>query len=236
MRNRVGELLALTKEARHQSISMKRKLMLYWVMMALVVFALFLVVLSLAGVFSNPARKLNQDLEARLSNTYTDMTGHFDTLAAQCIHLSEQVSTQIEEALGYGVSIQTLNDQPERLVALQQALYPTLNTTLQTGDCSGAFLILDATVNTQAPGAEHSRSGLYLRYACLSAASPVNQHVAYFRGSSEIARAEGLELHNRWNLEFDIDCFPGYRESMGQTVSQLSGACFWSSRINLKDT
>lgn len=236
MRNRVGELLTLTKEARHQSISMKRKLMLYWVMMALVVFALFLVVLSLAGVFSNPARKLNQDLEARLSNTYTDMTGHFDTLAAQCIHLSEQVSTQIEEALGYGVSIQTLNDQPERLVALQQALYPTLNTTLQTGDCSGAFLILDATVNTQAPGAEHSRSGLYLRYACLSAASPVNQHVTYFRGSSEIARAEGLELHNRWNLEFDIDRFPGYRESMGQTMSQLSGACFWSRRINLKDT
>lgn len=63
MRNRVGELLTLTKEARRQSISMKRKLMLYWVMMALVVFALFLVVLSLAGVFSNPARKLNQDLE-----------------------------------------------------------------------------------------------------------------------------------------------------------------------------
>lgn len=101
MRNRVGELLTLTKEARHQSISMKRKLMLYWVMMALVVFALFLVVLSFAGVFSNPARKLNQDLEARLSNTYADMTGHFDTLAAQCIHLSGQASTQIEEALGY---------------------------------------------------------------------------------------------------------------------------------------
>ena len=236
MRNRVGELLTLTKEARHQSISMKRKLMLYWVMMALVVFALFLVVLSFAGVFSNPARKLNQDLEARLSNTYADMTGHFDTLAAQCIHLSGQASTQIEEALGYGVSIQTLNDQPEQLAALQQALYPTLNTTLQTGDCSGAFLILDATVNTQAPGAEHSRSGLYLRYACLSAASPVNQHVTYFRGSSEIARAEGLELHNRWNLEFDIDRFLGYRESMGQTMPQLSGACFWSRRINLKDT
>ena len=236
MRNRIGELLTLTKEARHQSISMKRKLMLYWVMMALVVFALFLVVLSLAGVFSNPARKLNQELEMRLSNTYADMTGHFDTLAAQCIHLSEQASTQIEEALGYGVSIQTLNDQPEQLVALQQALYPTLNTTLQTGPCSGAFLILDATVNTQAQGAEHSRSGLYLRYACLSAASPVNQHVTYFRGSSEIARAEGLELHNRWNLEFDIDRFPGYRESMGRAKSPLSGACFWTHRINLRDT
>ena len=123
MRNRVGELLTLTKEARHQSISMKRKLMLYWVMMALVVFALFLVVLSFAGVFSNPARKLNQDLEARLSNTYADMTGHFDTLAAQCIHLSGQASTQIEEALGYGVSIQTLNDQPEQLAALLAEFY-----------------------------------------------------------------------------------------------------------------
>lgn len=236
MQNKLGELLTLTKETMGQSISMKRKLLLYWVVMALVVFALFLVVLSFAGVFSNPARKLNQDLEAKLSNTYVSMADHFDTLAARCIQLSEEASTQIEATLGYGVSIQTLNDQPDRLLELQRSLYAPLNTTLQTGDCSGAFLILDATVNTGAQGADHSRSGLYLRYACLSAASPVNQHMTWFRGSSEIARTEGLELHNRWNLEFDIDFFPGYRESVGQTVPQLSNACFWTPRVNLRDT
>ena len=236
MRNRLSELLMLTKAARQQSISMKRKLMLYWGMMALVVFALFLVILSFAGVFSNPARKLEQVLEMQLSNTYADMTGHFDTLAAQCIRLSEQASTEIEEALGYGVSIKTLNDRPDQLVELQQSLYPPLNTTLQVGPCSGAFLILDATVNTAAEGAEHSRSGLYLRYACLNAASPVNQHVACFRGSSGIARAEGLELHNRWNLEFDVDAIPGYRETMNQSVSRLADAYFWTGRVHLQDT
>lgn len=236
MQNKFSELLVATKEAKRQSISMKRKLLLYWVVMALAVFALFLVVLSFAGVFSDPARKLNQDLEEKLSHTYAGMTGHFDTLAAQCIQLSEQASAQIEEALGYGVPIQTLNDQPERLLELQRSLYAPLNTLLQTGRCSGAFLILDATVNTKAQGADHSRGGLYLRYASLSAASPVNQHVTCFRGSSEIARTEGLELHNRWNLEFDIDYFPGYRECVGQTVPRLSDGCFWTPRINLRDT
>lgn len=210
--------------------------MLYWGTTSLVIFALLLVILSFTDVLSDPARKLQQALEVQFSNTYSDLTSHFDTLTARSIRLSKQASEEIEEFLTYGVSISALNDQSECLLELQQALYPLLDTAIQAGPYSGTFVVIDATVNTNTENAAHSRCGIYLRFASLSTADPVNQRVIYFRGAPSIARVAGLELHNRWNLEFDVDGLPGYQEAMEQSVTRLSDAYFWTERINLRDT
>ena len=110
--------------------------------------------------------------------------------------------------------MQEVNDDPERLLKLQEVLYPLVSKTLQMANCNGAYAILDATTNTGLPVADHSRSGIYLRYSNLSASSPVTPTVVYFRGIPDIARQKGLGLHNRWNLEFDTDQIPGCRELM----------------------
>ena len=39
-----------------QGVAMRKKLLSYWILTVLLVFALFLAVLSLTGVFSHPAR------------------------------------------------------------------------------------------------------------------------------------------------------------------------------------
>ena len=98
-------------------------------------------------------------------------------------------------------------------------MYPLVNTTLQTANCNGAYVILNATANTTLEVADHSRSGLYLRYTNLSASNPVAPTVVYFRGIPDIARQKDLELHNRWNLEFDTDQIPGCRELMDAPLS-----------------
>ena len=97
-------------------------------------------------------------------------------------------------------------------------MYPLVNTTLQTANCNGAYVILNATANTTLEVADHSRSGLHLRYTNLSASNPVAPTVVYFRGIPDIARQKELELHNRWNLEFDTDQIPGCRELMDPIV------------------
>ena len=84
--------------------------------------------------------------------------------------------------------------------------------------------------------ADHSRSGLYLRYTNLSASNPVAPTVVYFRGIPDIARQKDLELHNRWNLEFDTDQIPGCRELMDTPLDRPAQRYFWSRRIDLKDT
>ena len=237
MRNRLKELRALNAFAKKQSVGMQRKLMLYWVSMILVVFAAVILLLSIAGAFSRDDEQLHEVMELHLSNTGDTLASQLDHLTAQSLNLSKELSREIEGALVQeGISLQEVNDDPERLLKLQEVMYPLISTTLQTANCNGAYAILDATTNTGLEGADHSRSGIHLRYSNLSASSPVTPTVVYFRGIPDIARQKDLELHNRWNLEFDTDQIPGCRELMDTPLDRPAQRYFWSRRIDLKDT
>lgn len=235
--NKVKELRALNAFAKKQSVGMQRKLMLYWVSMILVVFAAVILLLSIAGSFSKSDEQLHEVMELHLKNTQDNLISHLDRLTAQSLNLSKELSREIKEVLAQeGISLQQANDDPEQLLKLQQVMYPLVNTTLQTANCNGAYVILNATANSTLPIAEHSRSGIHLRYSNLSASSPVTPTVVYFRGIPDIARQKDLELHNRWNLEFDIDQIPGCRELMDAPLDRPAQRYFWSRRIDLTDT
>lgn len=237
MLNKFRELRALNAFAKKQSVGMQRKLMLYWASMILVVFAAVMLLLSIAGAFSRDDEQLHEVMELHLSNTGDTLASQLDHLTAQSLNLSKELSREIEGALVQeGISLQEVNDDPERLLKLQEVMYPLISTTLQTANCNGAYAILDATTNTGLEGADHSRSGIHLRYSNLSASSPVVPTVVYFRGIPDIARQKNLELHNRWNLEFDTDQIPGCRELMDTPLDRPAQRYFWSRRIDLKDT
>lgn len=237
MRNKFKELRALNAFAKKQSVGMQRKLMLYWVSMILVVFAAVILLLSVAGAFSQNDEQLHEVMELHLQNTQDNLVGHLDRLTAQSLNLSKELSREIEGVLVQeGISLQEVNDDPERLLELQQVMYPLVNTTLQTANCNGAYVILDATSNTTLPVSDHSRSGIHLRYSNISTSSPVTPTVVYFRGIPDIARQNDLELHNRWNLEFDTDQIPGCRKLMDTPLDRPAQSYFWSRRIGLKGT
>ena len=237
MRNKLKELRILNAFAKKQSVGMQRKLMLYWVSMILVIFAVVILLLSVAGAFSRNDEQLHEVMELHLKNTQDNLESHLDHLTARSLNLSKELSREIESVLVQeGISLQDVNDNPELLLKLQEIMYPLISTTLQTSNCNGAYAILDATINTGLAQAPHSRSGIHLRYSNLSASSPVSPTVVYFRGIPDIARQKDLELHNRWNLEFDTDQFPGCRELMDAPLNRPAERYFWSHRIDLKDT
>ena len=237
MRNRLKELRALNAFAKKQSVGMQQKLMLYWVSMILVVFAAVLLLLFIAGAFSRDDEQLHEVMELHLNSTKDTLANHLDHLTAQSLHLSKELSREIEVVLVQeGISLQEVNDDPAKLLKLQEVMYPLISTTLQTADCNGAYAILNATTNTGLDAADYSRSGIHLRYSNLSASSPVTPTVVYFRGIPDIARQKDLELHNRWNLEFDINQIPGCRDLMNTPLARPAEHYFWCHRINLKDT
>ncbi|MBM6830391.1 helix-turn-helix transcriptional regulator [Anaerotignum lactatifermentans] len=237
MLNKLREFRALNAFVKKQSVGMQRKLMFYWVSMILVVFMAVILLLSIAGAFSWDDEQLHEVMELQLKNTQDNLESHLDHLTAQSLNLSKELSREIEGVLvKEGISMQEVNDDPKRLLKLQEVMYPLINATLQTANCNGAYAILDATTNTGLEIADHSRSGIHLRYSNLSASSPVTPTVVYFRGIPDIAWQKDLELHNRWNLEFDTDQIPGCRELMNATLSRPAERYFWSHRIDLKDT
>ena len=237
MQNKLKEIRSLHTFAKKQSVGMQKKLMFYWMAMIVVVFAAVILLLSIAGAFSRDDEQIHEVMGLQLKNMQDHLENHLDNLTAQSMNLSKKLSREIEGILVQeGISLQEINDDPEQLLHLQEAMYPLISTTLQTADCNGAYAILNVTTNTGLDKAEHSRSGIYLRYSNLSADSPITPTVVYFRGIPDIARQKDLELHNRWNLEFDLDQIPGCRELMNTPLDRPADRYFWSRRIDLKDT
>lgn len=214
---------------------MQRKLFLYWSSMLLVLLSVFLVVLAVTGAFSALDRKMQQILEARQKNVISDLSSQFGRMTAHGVALSEQSSAFIGNQL-FTAPIASLNDDPERIAELESTLYGYLAASLQSAPCSGAFLVLDATTNTQAPGARTSRAGLYLRLANLSSKSAANPDVVFYRGVADIARDHRLELHNRWRLEFDTSMLPVYDVILERAPGRLAESAVWTERICLTGT
>lgn len=196
-----------------------------------------LLALVFIGALPPEDRKVNEMLKVQQQNTVALIQRQAETLTARSIALSEELTQELEQVLSTrGKTFEEINNDPELIFELETAAYSSVKAALNTNYCSGAFFIMDATVNTEIEKAETSRMGVYLRLSDLKAVSSYNQHITYFRGMAEVARKDNVELHNRWNLEFDISNLPGYENVAGESGGRLSENCFWTERIKLQGT
>ncbi len=226
-------LLAVSQK----EVSMRYRLNLYWLSMLAALVAALLLILSFTGVFSNSQRKLASTLELQQQNVAERLAQHTDTLTAQGISLSETLTGELTNFLSdANLQFADLNNSPDLIAQLEERMYPALYTTLQTSECSGVYMVLDVTANTGIDRSESSRAGLYLRYSDLSGVNSANKHVVLFRGSPQIARSKHIEMHNRWNLEFDTGRLDAYAAVTGTPVNRLADGCVWTERMQLKDT
>ncbi len=237
MLERIRKMRALLAETKKQEVSMRSRLNLYWLSMLVAIVAALLLVLSLTGVFSDSQRRLGTTLELQQQNIVERLARHTDTLTAQGISLSKMLSGELNNFLSdANLVFDDLNDSPELIAEAEERMYYAMDTTLRTAECSGVYFILNVTANTALETSGDSRAGLYLRYSDLSGVDSANKHTVLFRGSPKVARSKNVEMHNRWNLEFDTALFPVYDSIIGSQVDRLADGCVWTKRMHLKDT
>lgn len=229
------ELTKLTRTAKGQSVGMQRKLYLYWISMILTVFAVVILVLSLTGVFNSFNQKLNHALAVQHNNNKAELTNQIERLTAEGILASEETSKILQNLL-YMQDVSSLNNDPAGLLKLEETVSMRLEMILKASSCNGVYFVVDATTNTSSEKAEHSRAGVYLRYANLSKKDAVDQDTTLYRGMADVARENYMELHNRWNLEFDTDFIPGFETIMKQNYQRVADGCLWTEKMNLPDT
>ncbi len=236
MLEKLNELRLAMAQVKTQGVSMRRMLNLYWLSMVLAVFAALLLILSIAGVYSNTDRQLCEFLSVQQQNTVKNLSDHMDALEAQCVTLSGQLTEIITDTLtANGSSFDALNNNEALITTLEEKLYTPVYTSMHSCACSGVFVVLNATANTHTSDTT-SFMGLYLRYSDLNSISCANKHMVYFRGMPEIARREQIQMHNRWNLEIDTALIPGCKELMTANVARLADHCIWTERMEIKDT
>lgn len=191
---------------------MKTRLFIYIISLIFVLFGIVFLFLSLFGGISNADEKAGMLLSSRLESYSNDVVGSFRTLAGKGIQLSERISAALEQTMdNEEFSFEKTANCEVQINEMERNAYDIMLSSLQAADCSGVFMILDTTVNTELERSFFSKSGLYLKMTNLNVSQPVNPEILLYRGSARVGLDKKVTFHNQWKLEFDINDFAFFR-------------------------
>lgn len=203
---RYFEFKNLVNYIKTEKHSMRRRFVLYIITIITVFLALLLLLLNLFGVLNPTDRELSDILGTQLA-TYSEKIEHdIDKTAAYAISFSEQLETDIQKyMLQNNLCFDDLKDNPDAIYKLQEALYNTVYLNMQISPSSGAFYILNTTVNSKSETPLYS--GIYLKYVNLYSEKTANKQFTLYRGALETGKKNDLLFHSGWKNECKTDFF-----------------------------
>ncbi|MFR6640797.1 MAG: hypothetical protein ACLUSP_05325 [Christensenellales bacterium] len=185
---------------KNKKTSMHRKLSFYMLTLVLVIVAFIGVGLFFVGQFSTTTEKYSNNLTFQNEFYTKQIEKYFDDITMMSEMLANDSSSIIDDYLTVnGIGLSSLNDSLSHTEGMQTALFPKLKEELLKADASGAFIILDATVNTSGANPGESKTGLYFQRSTLDR---TDETLLLFRGSARLGRENGIMPHRKWKLEF----------------------------------
>ena len=201
---------------RKKKMSMWRKLLLYMLTLVLVVVIFIGVGLFFVGQFSTTTEKYANNLTFQNEFYTRQIEKYFDGISMMSELLAGDSSAIIDAYLSEtGIPFSALNDSREHTEGVQRMLFPKLKEELLKATASGAFVILNASVNTDNAAPEQTKTGLYFQRSSLDR---TDEALLLFRGSAELGRKNGIMPHRKWRLEFKPEFVPELKDFFDGTT------------------
>ncbi len=237
---RVIALKDIVKNTSEAGLPLRPRLFAFLMLMVLIMFLGVMAILLLTGTLTSGVDENKQLIAAELSRISEDIENDFGDISVQAITLSERLSESIEKELSlYNIHASELDKHPEILEHVLSTQCEKLLFALEKSKSSGAFVILNATVNPKLINSANSRAGLYFKNMepnILSASTP---NIILLRGFPNIARENSLNLHSQWTMEFNItkaDYFKGLMNTAQNTALPLSRLYYWTNSMVIQNT
>ena len=196
-----------------------------------------LLILFATGIFKTGLLVHKPVLEGELNHIAEDISKYYGSLSVQAVELSKELSLSMERNIKeHGGSIANLQEYPELLEHLLEVELGRLIGALEKSRASGVFILLDATVNPELPGAENSRSCIYLKNMEPNIVNEMAANLRYYSGPMPIARNNGIHVLPQWQMEMEISEFSNFAEVMATAREHklpLSRLYRWSGGTTL---
>ena len=203
-------------DLKKKKTSMHSKLLLYMFTLVLVIVMFIAVGLFFVGQFSTTTKKYSSNLTFQNEFYTRQIEKYFDDLSMMTEMLANDSSAIIDNYLNEnGIHISALNDSQYYTEGVQEALFPKLEEELLKADASGAFIMLNATVNTGEANSDKSKTGLYFQRSTLDR---TDETLLLFRGNAELGRKKNIMPHRKWRLEFRTDFVPQTENFFNETI------------------
>lgn len=220
---------------------MRLRLFLFLLVFIFTMIAGVVLILLVTGVFQAGINESKQIIHNELNHFSDNISKQYGMLSIKAVEFSKELSKKIEEDLGNHKLIpRDLKDHPELLEeVLSNAFEPSFYS-LMKANCSGVFLILDATVNPNLENSDVSKAGLYIKNMEPNIISSTTPYITMLRGFSSIGRKNSIDLHTQWNMEFDISDAPYYKIPMETAKKSpeipVSRMYYWCPPLKLPNT
>ncbi len=232
-------ILRVFKKAKNAGMSMQSRLYAFLFAFVAAMIIVFAIVLTATGGLSGGMREaesfVHKEFAAKLSNL-SSKCGEIET---QLGILSQTLSQNMERELSQRqIHPRNLQDHPEVLSDIIENELSVMQLALERTDCSGVFIVLDATVNPALPGSEHSRAGLYIRYSEPRIPGSAYMTWEILRGVSQTAYQNKLTVPRDWDMEFDVKDRAFFHQPMEAGAGSslpLSKLDYWSAESVIAD-
>jgi len=213
---------------------MRWKLFGYMFLLAAILLLALIAGLLMLGQFDSTEEWAYESLDIQMEWFQRDISSNFDRLAAAGIDLSQHTRFLIDYYLNEkGISFGDLTDSAVDIKALQNAMLEPMSQSLLRENCSGIFVMLDATVNSAVKDAAFSKTGIYLQQ---SGYKTPDESILLYRGLAETGKAHKIMPHRKWQLEFRTDQFPNYEKIAALAKLAPERAYYVTDRITLPGT
>jgi len=203
--NRVS-LKAFITQLKTESISMRRRFYFFIISAIAIVLSLILLLFNLFGIMNPTNRQIVEILDTQLLSYADNIEGDYNKIAAHAISFSGQLETAIQHYLTENnLTFDALENNPDILADLQNHLYDVVYLNMQLAPSSGAFYILDTTVNSRSETPYYN--GIYLKYINIYSENTVNNEISLYRGSYTTGKENNLSFHSGWQNEMQTDFF-----------------------------
>ena len=212
--------------------SMRHKLIGYMIALAVLLIAALYAGLTLFGRLSSPQAEIKKTLDLQMDVFQNDMESLWRNVSIMSIHLSEDMTRLLEDALlQKGISFDDLDGNVEATKAVEDAMLEPLSQYVRQADCSGAFVVLESSMSGE--DTADARSGLYVQRAN---AGRVTNNLLLFRGIASVGKAHNVMPHRKWAQEFHIGQFPNYAEHTLQAAAPIADSRRTTDLLTLPGT
>ncbi len=203
--NRIS-IKAIVTQLKTESISMRRRFYFFIISAIALVLSLILLLFNLFGIMNPTNRQIMEILDTQLLSYTDNIKDDYNKIAAHAISFSDQLESSIQHYLTENdITFADLENNPDALADLQNHLYDVVYLNMQLAPSSGAFYILDTTVNSHSETPNYN--GIYLKYINIYSENTVNNEISLYRGSYTTGKENHLAFHSGWQNEMQTDFF-----------------------------
>ena len=207
--------------------TMRRRLFLYMGTLAALLISVLVVSLLVLGQLKSPRAETKKTLTFQMEAFRTDMASLWRNVSVMGSHLSGDMTAILAEQ---AADVSSLSGDADGIRALEDAMLEPLCQYVRQADCSGAFVLLNASMRE----GSGLRSGLYVQRS--NAEHATAGELLLYRGLAGVGKAHGVMPHRKWAQEFDLAAFPGLAEHLDAASAPVERSCRTTEVITLPNT